>query len=208
MTKLIVGLGNPGPRYSHTRHNVGFSVVSALGERHRIRGRSRGPSIVGEGEIAGQAVVLAQPTTMMNLSGKAVAQLVRSMNLRDLQNLLVVYDEMDLPLGTLRLRARGSAGGHNGIKSVIHALGTQDFPRLRVGVSRPPPDLDPVDYVLTRFRPEEKPVLEQAISAAADAIEWWVHAGTDDTMNRFNQWRAPALANPSQASQEKPTGDG
>src|SRR2546427_1981775 len=109
--KLVVGLGNPGPRFSHTRHNVGFAVITALGEHHRIRGRQRGPAIVGEGEIDGEPVVLAQPTTMMNLSGRAVAHLVRSYNVRVLANLLVIHDEMDLPLGTIRLRPGGSAGG-------------------------------------------------------------------------------------------------
>lgn len=190
MTKVIVGLGNPGPRYSHTRHNVGFSIIGALGERHRIKGRSRGAAIVGEGLIDGEPVALAQPTTMMNLSGRAVAQLVRTFNVHDLTHLLVVYDEMDLPLGTIRLRAQGSAGGHNGVKSIIQALGSQGFPRLRIGVSRPPPDMDPVDYVLTRFRPEEKPLLEKVVAVAADAVESWLTLGTEETMNRFNQWRA------------------
>jgi PTH1 family peptidyl-tRNA hydrolase len=193
MTKLVVGLGNPGPRYSHTRHNVGFSVVATLSERYRIGGRKRGAAIVGEGEIAGEAVALAQPTTMMNNSGRAVLQLVRSFNVRDFENLLVVYDEMDLPLGTLRLRPRGSAGGHNGVKSIIQALGTQEFPRLRIGVSRPPTNMDPIDHVLTRFRPEEKPVLERTIAVAADAVETWLQLGNDETMNRFNQWRADAV---------------
>src|SRR5436190_1114061 len=142
MTKIIVGLGNPGPRYSHTRHNVGFSIIVALGERYRINGRRRGAAIVGEGAIAGEPVALAQPTTMMNLSGRAVAQLARSYNVHDLTQLLVVYDDMDLPLGSIRLRPQGSAGGHNGMKSIIQAVGSQEFPRLRVGVSRPPPDMD------------------------------------------------------------------
>ncbi len=190
MTKIVVGLGNPGPRFSHTRHNVGFSVIVTLGERHRIQGRQRGPAIIGAGEFEGEPLVLAQPTTMMNLSGRAVAYLLRAYNVRDLENLLVVYDEMDLPLGTIRLRPGGSAGGHNGMKSIIQAAGTQDFPRLRVGVSRPPPDLDPIDYVLTRFRPEEKPILEQVIRKAAEAVESWLQVGTAETMNRFNQWRA------------------
>ena len=191
MTKVIVGLGNPGPRYRNTRHNVGFAIVVALGERHRISGRSRGAAIVGEGVIDGEAVALAQPTTMMNLSGRAVAQLVRAYNVQDLTNLLVVYDDMDLPLGSIRMRTQGSAGGHNGIKSIIQAVGSQEFPRLRIGVSRPPPDMDPIDHVLTRFRPDEKSILEEVVAVSADAVQAWLKLGTEETMNRFNQWRPP-----------------
>src|SRR5581483_9935938 len=123
MTKLIVGLGNPGPRYNHTRHNVGFAVVAELGRRHAIHGVSRGQAIVGEGTILGERVVLAEPTTMMNDSGRAVGLLRRRHNVWELANLLLVVDDMDLPIGAVRLRGRGSAGGHNGIKSVINAVG-------------------------------------------------------------------------------------
>jgi len=187
--KVIVGLGNPGPRYSRTRHNVGFAVIAELGRRHGLQGRSRGPVIVGEGTIAGEPVALGQPTTMMNLSGRAVAHLLHTHNLRDLSALLIVYDDLDLPLGALRLRERGSAGGHNGMKSIIEVLRTHEFPRLRVGIGRPPPGQDPADYVLTRFRPEEKPILEQVIRVAADAVEYWIQHGSAETMNAFNRWR-------------------
>lgn len=182
-----MGLGNPGPRYRHTRHNAGFAVVSELGHRHGARARAEGPALVGRATIGDQAVVLAQPTTMMNLSGRAVARLRRSHGIRDLADLLVVLDEMDLPLGTIRLRERGSAGGHNGLKSVITALGNEEFARLRVGVGRPPPGEDPIDYVLSRLRPAEKPVLERAVQDAADAVECWVALGPVETMNRYNR---------------------
>ncbi|HZT08327.1 MAG TPA: aminoacyl-tRNA hydrolase [Chloroflexota bacterium] len=191
MTKLIVGLGNPGPRYHHTRHNVGFAVVAELGRRHNVPGRSRGPVIVGEGAISGQPVVLAQPTTMMNASGAPVALLRKRHNVWSLDDLLVVVDDMDLALGTVRLRPRGSAGGHNGLKSIIDALGSQDFPRLRVGIGRPPPGVDPIDYVLTRFSPAERATIEKAIATAADAVECWIEHGADETMNRFNRTSAP-----------------
>jgi PTH1 family peptidyl-tRNA hydrolase len=186
MTKLIVGLGNPGPRYSHTRHNVGFSVVAELGRRYGFRAGSKGPAIVGEGRIAGIPVVLAQPTTMMNDSGRAVAQLRKKHGVWDLEDMLVVYDELDLPLGTVRIRGQGSAGGHNGMKSIINAVGGQDFARVRVGIGRPMGGLDPIEHVLARFRPDEKPIIDKAVGIAADAIEAWVELGTYETMNRFN----------------------
>ncbi|MBM2810018.1 MAG: peptidyl-tRNA hydrolase [Chloroflexi bacterium] len=184
--KLVVGLGNAGPRYSHTRHNVGFSVIKTLGERHKVKGRSRGPAIFGEGKIADQDVVLAQPTTMMNLSGRAVAYLCRACNIHDLANMLVIVDDMDLPLGTVRFREGGSAGGHNGLKSIIEAVGTDGFSRLRIGVGRPFAGNDPVDHVLSTFRPDEKPIIDRAIRTAADAVESWIEHGATDTMNRFN----------------------
>ncbi len=187
MTKLIIGLGNPGPRYRNTRHNVGFAVISTLGERHRITGRTVGSAIVGEGEIGGERVVLAQPTTFMNDSGRAVAQLRRKYPNVDLTDFMIVVDEMDLPTGTLRMRAKGSAGGHNGLKSIIAALGTDAFPRLRIGVGRPPPSVDPVEHVLTRFRPDERETIHAAIEGAADAVEYWIQYGIEEAMNRFNR---------------------
>jgi PTH1 family peptidyl-tRNA hydrolase len=187
MTKLIVGLGNPGSRYQNTRHNVGYAVVSLLGERHKIAGKSQGPAIVGAGEIAGERVVIAQPTTFMNDSGRAVAQLLRKHQNVEAEDVLIVVDEMDLPTGTIRARAKGSAGGHNGLKSIIAALGTNEFPRMRIGVDRPPPGLDPIEHVLTRFRPDEREAIDTAIVTAADAVEYWIQYGIDETMNRFNR---------------------
>jgi PTH1 family peptidyl-tRNA hydrolase len=187
MTKLIIGLGNPGPRYRNTRHNAGFAVVSVLAERHKIAGRSQGPAIVGSGEIGGERVVLGQPTTFMNDSGRAVAQLRRKHPGVPNEDLLIVVDEMDLPVGTIRIRGKGSAGGHNGLKSIIAALGTDAFPRMRIGVSRPPPGVDPIEHVLTRFRPEEREVMDGVIETAADAVEYWIEHGIEETMNRFNK---------------------
>jgi len=203
MTKLIVGLGNVGPRYRSTRHNVGFLVITELGERYKLTARSRGPAVVAEGRIRETAVALAQPTTMMNLSGRAVSDLRKRLNVHNLDDLLIVHDEMDLPLGTLRLRAQGSSGGHNGIKSIIEHVQSQEFARLRVGVGRPQLGDDPIDHVLSTFRPEEKPVLHQVIKAVADAVECWIEHGVDECMNRFNSWRpelpdqGPAPSSPS-----------
>lgn len=185
--KLIVGLGNPGPSYRNTRHNIGFAVVAELSDRHHVRGRLRGPAVVGEAIISGQPVVLGQPVTFMNLSGRAVVSLRRSYNVRALEDLLVVCDDMDLPLGVIRLRERGSAGGHNGLKSIIESLGTDGFPRVRVGIGRPPPWEDPVEYVLKSFRPEERELAEVAVRMAADAAECWIENGATETMNHYNR---------------------
>ncbi|MPZ14846.1 MAG: aminoacyl-tRNA hydrolase [Chloroflexi bacterium] len=189
MTRLIIGLGNPGPRYRHTRHNLGFSVVAAVADRRGIRGVARGPAVVGQGSIAGEPVVLAQPTTMMNLSGRALPQLQRAYGVGDLADLLVILDDMDLLLGTIRLRDRGSAGGHRGLQSIIDTLRSREFARLRLGIGRPPPGEDPLDFVLTRFRPEEQRVADEVIQVAADAAECWIEEGPAAAISRFNGWR-------------------
>ena len=178
-------------------------VVAELGERYRLTARTKGRAVVAQGRVREQDVALAQPTTMMNVSGRAVVELRKTFNIFDLSNLLVVYDEMDLPLGTLRFRAQGSAGGHNGIKSIIETVGGQGFPRLRVGVSRPPPGMDPIDFVLTTFHPDEKPILEQVVVAAADAVECWVEYGIQECMNRFNGWK-PILPESEPPAEQPP----
>lgn len=162
-------------------------MVDELAQRHGLKSRSRRSAAVWEGAISGRPVVLAQPQTMMNVSGNAAVELRRAYNVHDLSNLLVVYDELDLPLALVRVRDKGSSGGHNGIKSIIERLGTQEIARVRVGIGRPPPGEDPIDYVLTTFRPEEKPVVEAAVRYAADAVEAWVELGAAETMNRFNR---------------------
>ena len=162
-------------------------MVDELVRRHGLKGKSRRSAQVWEGSLRGRPVVIAQPQTMMNASGNAAAELRRAFNVHDPDNILVVYDELDLPLGVVRMRDKGSSGGHNGMKSIIERLGTQDIARLRVGIGRPPPAEDPIDYVLTTFRPEEKPTVERAIQYAADAVESWVEIGVAETMNRFNR---------------------
>ena len=190
---LIVGLGNPGPRYTGNRHNVGFQCIDLLAAKHHITlSRKLGYSIVGEGEIAGRSVVLAQPQTFMNASGKAVAALLRKYG-RTPADLIVIHDELDLPLGRIRIRERGSAGGQRGVKSVIENLGTQEFVRVRVGIGRPgdaePRDavLQPVDYVLRNFLPAEKPVIEEARHTVVEAVEAILTDGTAAAMNQFNR---------------------
>ncbi len=182
--KLIVGLGNPGTRYAATRHNLGFRVVDELAGRHVIDiGQEKFHGGFGSGSIGNQRVVLLKPTTFMNRSGQAVHAAGAFYRL-ELNELLVISDDMALPLGKLRLRPGGSAGGQKGLGDIINRLGSDAFARLRIGID--PPVGDPVDYVLTRFSPDEQPAIEQAVKRAADAVECWVANGIDAAMNQYN----------------------
>lgn len=183
--KLIVGLGNPGRQYHGTRHNVGFEVVEVLSKRHRIHVKARrSRAVVGEGTIAGEEVVLARPQTFMNLSGEAVGALARRYRIAP-EDILVIYDDSNLPLGKLRIRTRGSAGGHNGMKSIIHSMGSEEFPRIRLGIGSPD-RREMIDHVLSRFKRAEMPIVREMIQRAADAVEMYLSEGPEPTMNRFN----------------------
>ena len=184
--KLIVGLGNPGRRYRGTRHNVGWEVLARLADRAGIRvNEDEGFAEVGRGAIGSQRVLLARPVTYMNVSGEAVRDLRRRHRLRP-ADILIIVDDIDLPLGRLRLRAGGSAGGHNGLKSVIEALGTTEFPRLRVGIGRPPLGVDPAEFVLTRFTDGEAATVQESLTRAVEAVEMAVTEGVGAAMNRYN----------------------
>lgn len=184
---LIVGLGNPGEQYSKTRHNIGFQAVAHLAKRHRLEfSTNRSHARIAEGRIEGQRVALARPTTFMNLSGKAVVALKNWYKIDAPQEMLVIYDDMDLPFGKLRLRQRGSAGTHNGMRSIVQLLGTQEFPRLRVGIDRPPPNWDVRSYVLGRFTAEEQKQLPDVYEQVADAVTCIVQEGFVAAMNKFN----------------------
>jgi len=183
---LIVGLGNPGREYAQNRHNIGFMTISRLAEGNNIDlGRVQQRSIIGTGRISGQDVLLAKPQTYMNRSGEAVGGLSRFYKI-DPQNILIVYDELDLPFGSLRLRQKGGAGGHNGMKSVIQHLGN-DFPRLRLGIGRPPGQMDPAGFVLQDFRNGELPILEELLADACMAVESFLVDGIDLAMTRHNK---------------------
>ncbi len=197
---LVVGLGNPGRRYQGTRHNAGFMVVDRLQERlPGGTGRSRFQSEIRETHFDGQRVVLARPQTFMNESGVAVAELTRWYKVpRD--RLLVVYDDLDLPFGTIRLRADGSDGGHNGVASVIHHLRSSSFPRLRVGISRPMAG-PTVPYVLAPFSADEKRHLGDVLDLAADAVVVWLREGIVSAMNQFN--RKAAAESPGEMAAER-----
>lgn len=186
LVKLVVGLGNPGSQYEGSRHNVGFMVIDLLARRRGIRvAQRRFHALLGQGEISGEQVLLAKPITYMNRSGYAVRAIAGWYGV-GLSDILVVVDDMALEPGRIRVRPKGSDGGHNGLKSVIALLGSQEFPRLRVGIGRPGPAEDAVSYVLGWFAGEELPVMSQAFGRAADAVEVWVASGIDEAMNRFN----------------------
>lgn len=183
---LIVGLGNPGRKYAFNRHNVGFMTVDRLAARHGIElKRAQSRAIIGTGRIGNRAVVLAKPQTFMNLSGEAVGALLHYYRIAP-EALLVIYDELDIPFGTLRLREKGGAGGHNGMRSIIQHLGNE-FPRLRLGIGRPPGQLDPAAFVLQDFRQTELPVVSEMLDTAIDAVETFVADGIQMAMSRFNR---------------------
>jgi PTH1 family peptidyl-tRNA hydrolase len=184
--KLIVGLGNPGRAYEKTRHNIGFEVVDRLAEKAGAAFRKRllAPVQTAEATIGSGTVLLVKPLTFMNTSGPAVAGIARKKGTAA-EDLVVVVDDVDLPLGKLRIRPKGSAGGHNGLKSVIAHFGSEDFARVRVGVGRPG-EGDMVKHVLSKFAPDERDVIRDAIERAAEAVECLVRDGVDKAMNEFN----------------------
>jgi PTH1 family peptidyl-tRNA hydrolase len=183
--KVVVGLGNPGPRYTSTRHNVGYAVVDLLAQGPRAgRFQSRFQSQVAELVEDAEKLLLVKPETFMNLSGRAVRQVMDFYQV-PLTDLLVVCDDINLPLGKLRVRARGTAGGHNGLRDIQNHLGTTEYARLRLGVDSPGDD-DTVDHVLGRFRPSERPVVEEAVGTAAQAVIVWALRGVEACMNQYN----------------------
>ena len=185
--KLVVGLGNPGRKYEGTRHNVGFEVINLVAERHHADWEMapRGiEAMVARWRVAN--VVLAKPLTFMNLSGPAVNALLQFYKI-EVPDFIVVVDEVNLELGRLRARAAGSAGGHNGLKSIIESLGTTAFARLRVGVGRGDARRDLADHVLSRFDPDERIIVTQSLTRAADAAEMFIAEGISTAMNRFNR---------------------
>lgn len=184
---LVVGLGNPGAKFENTRHNVGFMTADALADRDgsSIR-RVKYHALTSEAVIGGQSVLLMKPTTFMNLSGQAVSEAARFYKI-PADHILVVSDDVDLPLGKLRIRKSGSAGGHNGLKNIIQLLGTDQFPRLKIGVGgKPHPDYNMADWVLGQFQGQDKKTIDEAVSRAADAVECLLSDGIDQAMNQYN----------------------
>lgn len=184
---LVVGLGNPGPKYEWTRHNMGFLVVDELAERESIPVQKlKYKALTNTALIGGQSVLLMKPVTYMNLSGEAVGQAARFYKIPP-ERVLVISDDVALPQGKLRVRRSGSAGGHNGLKNIIAHLGTDQFPRIKVGVGgKPHPDSDMADWVLGKFTGQDKKVMENAISRAADAVACLLEKGVDQAMAKFN----------------------
>lgn len=184
--KLIVGLGNPGRQYEETRHNVGFKVIDELSTRLQIPlDKAKFNGVFGQGSIMGEKVLILKPLTYMNLSGESVRPVMDYFDI-DAEDILVIYDELDLPVGKIRLREKGSAGGHNGMKSIIHHLGTQEFKRIRIGVDRPTNGMKISDYVLGRFIEEEVQEIKEAIQKSADAAEKWLTTPFLQVMNDYN----------------------
>jgi PTH1 family peptidyl-tRNA hydrolase len=185
MLKLVVGLGNPGSKYDGTRHNIGFEAVDRLAESGRdVRFTRKFDGLFAETEIDYRRVLLLKPETFMNLSGRSVAQALRFYKLEAAQ-LLVLCDDLNLPLGKLRLRAGGSDGGQKGLRDITAHLGTETYARLRIGIGDRGP-IDAADFVLSRFRPAERPVVDDALIDTAQAVAVWVSQGLDAAMNRFN----------------------
>jgi PTH1 family peptidyl-tRNA hydrolase len=185
---IIIGLGNPGPVYAAHRHNIGFQIVEALARAHGMAfSREKGSKArVATGHIDDRPVVLAKPQTFMNRSGKAVRRLYRAHDI-PLERMLVVYDDLDLSLGRVRLRPEGGSGGHKGMRSIIESLGVQAFPRLRVGIDRPPGQMDPAEYVLRPFSEDEKARVIEVVERAVATIECWLTEGITAAMDRFNR---------------------
>ncbi|HUS58500.1 MAG TPA: aminoacyl-tRNA hydrolase [Planctomycetota bacterium] len=195
--KIIVGIGNPGRQYAGTRHNAGYRVIENLAQKlSASAGRERFESIFQEAMIGGEKVILMRPLTYMNLSGMAVRRAVDWYDC-PVQDVLLVCDDLNLPVAAIRVRASGRSGGHNGLQSVIDHLGATDFPRLRIGIGSPPPHVEGADYVLSRPPGEENALLEVAFAEAADAAILWVKRGIAECMNEYNR----------KAATDQPDGD-
>ncbi|NCU17744.1 aminoacyl-tRNA hydrolase [Pallidibacillus pasinlerensis] len=185
--KLIVGLGNPGKEYEETRHNIGFKVIDELSKNLQIPlNETKFKGLFGKGNINETQVILLKPMTYMNLSGEAVGALMNFYKIPT-EELLVIYDELDLPVGKIRLRYKGSAGGHNGIKSIIQHIGTQEFNRIRIGIDRPERGMPVANYVLSKFKKEDLPVMQEMVEKSAKACEEWIEKPFLEVMNIYNQ---------------------
>jgi PTH1 family peptidyl-tRNA hydrolase len=183
---LIVGLGNPGRHFREDRHNIGFMVLDHLLKRLGLAfSRSQQNSLLTDGKIGEQKVFFAKPQTFMNMVGKAVAPLSRYYRI-PLEHLLIIFDDLDLPMGTLRIRPQGGSGGHRGMQSILQYMDTESIPRMRVGIGRPPGQMDPADFVLQSFSKDEIEVIQITLERAADAIEVYIYEGIEAAMTRFN----------------------
>lgn len=184
---LVVGLGNPGREYANTRHNIGFRCVDALAARHSLsfEDKKKSKAKIALGSIQGQRVLLAKPQTYMNLSGSAVQGLAAFYQIPPAQ-MMVIFDDLDLPVGTLRIRSKGGSGGHKGVTNIIQRLGTQGFSRIRVGIGRPDTPVDPASYVLQPFEGSDEVEIAEAVERVILAVETWLTDGIDLAMNRYN----------------------
>ena len=184
---IIIGLGNPEPEYSNRRHNMGFDVINKLAKENDISlNRTKFNAIYGTGIIEGEKVILIKPQTFMNNSGESVIEFVNFYK-EPLENVIVIYDDMDTDIGTIRIRAKGGPGSHNGMKSMVSCLNSENFSRIRIGIGRPSGEYDRIDYVIGQIDEEEKKILEQGQNEAVEAIKYWIKNGIDNTMNKYNK---------------------
>lgn len=184
---IIVGLGNPTRKYEKTRHNIGFDAIDLLGEKYQISiNQVFGKSLIGKGTIEGKKVILVKPQTYMNLSGKSVAEILSFYKENPAEKLIVLYDDISLDPGNIRVRMKGSAGGHNGIKSIIELIGTQEFPRVKIGVGNKPDRIDLADYVLSHFARAEREEAENSLFKACEAVKYIIQEMPEAAMNQFN----------------------
>ncbi len=183
---IIVGLGNPGKKYENTRHNVGFCTIDYLSAKYGIKvNRLKHKALTGDGNIKGERVLLVKPQTFMNLSGESINEITEWYKL-PMENLIVIYDDVDLPVGTIRIRPKGSSGTHNGMKSVIYQLQSDEFPRIRIGIGKAPEEWDLADYVLSRFSGEEASEIAKSVQRAAEAAAMIIQSGVEAAMNLYN----------------------
>ena len=183
---LIVGLGNPENEYKNTRHNMGFDTINVLAEKHNIQmNKSKFDAITGDGQIEGEKVILVKPQTFMNLSGKSVIQFFNFYKV-DIEHLIVIYDDMDVDIGKIKIRKKDGPGSHNGMKSLVNELNSQDFPRVRVGIGKPKFNNDMINYVIGSIPEEEKTILNESTKQAAEAVLEILKNGIDMAMNKFN----------------------
>lgn len=185
--RIIIGLGNPTEKYQATRHNIGWDAITRISDDYKIPlNQRKHKALCGNGYIEGEKVILAQPLTYMNLSGESVRELVDFYKV-DTEDIIIIYDDVSLDVGQLRIRKKGSAGGHNGIKSIISHLGTDEFPRIKVGVGEKPKDWDLADYVLSRFKNDEEVAIREALKDVSDACRIIITDGMDVAMNQYNK---------------------
>lgn len=183
---IIAGLGNPGREYAPTRHNVGFDVIDVLAEKYNIRmNKLKFKGVTGEGTIDGKKVLLLKPSTYMNNSGLSIREAVSFYKI-EMKDLLIIYDDIDIDFGTIRIRKKGSAGSHNGMKSIIYHLTDDSFPRIKIGIGKKPEGYDLADFVLSKFSQDERKIIDETIRKASDATEAFVKDGIDNCMNNFN----------------------
>lgn len=184
---IIVGLGNPGTRYENTRHNVGFDTIDVLSSKHGIKvSKLKFKALWGDGEIKGQKVILVKPQTFMNLSGESVREIIEWYKI-PVQNVIIIYDDVDLPLGKIRIRPNGSSGTHNGMKSVIYQIHSDAFPRVRIGIGRQPEGWALADYVLSKINAEDRKVINESIINAADAVCEIITTDVESAMNKYSK---------------------